>query len=447
MMKRTFLWSAVALSLLAGSVAFAAPTPAIDRYTVELPAHEYLTAPGQTKHAIPLGYGSALTYKGTTRDGAIEFYGVTDRGPNLDSVQYHNGDQKLSSKIFPVPDYAPRIGIIRVKDGKATVVSSFSLKNKAGQDISGRPIPQGALGNTGEIGLDLQFRPLAYDKNGLDPEGLAVDAQGHFWLTDEYGPFLVEYDRQGRELRRLAPGQGLPKILQERQPNRGAEGLAITPAGKLMVMMQSTLNVGGKTKNIANFTRLVLVDPKSGDVKTYAYPITPGSYKKNSAMKLGDIAAINDHQFLVIEQGKDAQGTMQNRIYKIDIAKATDITDMTSGQNALEADKDALGKLFQPVQKDLFLDLRQHGWTVEKAEGIVLLPDKKTLAIANDNDFGIALKIEGAAAGQDDITEYTYDAEQRILRGADGTPTRIRATMTEGPDPSVLWLIHLPQPL
>lgn len=30
-MKRTFLWSAVALSLLAGSVAFAAPTPAIDR--------------------------------------------------------------------------------------------------------------------------------------------------------------------------------------------------------------------------------------------------------------------------------------------------------------------------------------------------------------------------------------------------------------------------------
>ena len=62
-MKRTFLWSAVALSLLAGSVAFAAPTPAIDRYTVELPAHEYLTVPGKTKHAIPLGYGSALTYK------------------------------------------------------------------------------------------------------------------------------------------------------------------------------------------------------------------------------------------------------------------------------------------------------------------------------------------------------------------------------------------------
>ena len=124
-------------------------------------------------------------------------------------------------------------------------------------------------------------------------------------------------------------------------------------------------------------------------------------------MKLGDIAAINDHQFLVIEQGKDAQGTMQNRIYKIDLAKATDITDMTSGQNALEADQDALGKRFQPVQKDLFLDLRQHGWTVEKAEGIVLLPDKKTLAIANDNDFGIALKLEGAAAGQDDITEYT----------------------------------------
>lgn len=33
-------------------------------------------------HKINPGYGSALVFKDMKRDGTIEFYGITDRGPN-----------------------------------------------------------------------------------------------------------------------------------------------------------------------------------------------------------------------------------------------------------------------------------------------------------------------------------------------------------------------------
>lgn len=58
-------------------------------------------------HKINPGYGSALVFKDMKRDGAIEFYGITDRGPNGDIPTYLKDGQKKSGKFFPTPEFTP----------------------------------------------------------------------------------------------------------------------------------------------------------------------------------------------------------------------------------------------------------------------------------------------------------------------------------------------------
>jgi hypothetical protein len=44
-------------------------------------------------------------------------------------------------------------------------------------------------------------------------------------------------------------------------------------------------------------------------------------------------------------------------------------------------------------------DLRALGWQQEKAEGLALI-DNKTLAVANDNDFGVKVAMQNPVEGK-----------------------------------------------
>lgn len=72
---------------------------------------------------FPFSMGSGLAYKGKTADGAIEFYVLSDRGPNADSPNLADGN---SSKVFPAPDFTPKFGVMRLKDGVTSLVSRIS---------------------------------------------------------------------------------------------------------------------------------------------------------------------------------------------------------------------------------------------------------------------------------------------------------------------------------
>lgn len=72
---------------------------------------------------------------------------------------------------------------------------------------------------------------------------------------------------------------------------------------------------------------------------------------------------------------------MENLIYLVDFSKADDITTLGNLESKGNDLKIKLG------EKKLVVDLRKHGWDTEKAEGLTLLPDNKTIAIINDNDF------------------------------------------------------------
>lgn len=117
----------------------------------------------------------------------------------------------MSGKFFPTPDFAPSIGVITVNpaQGRADITASIPLKVR-GKAITGKPLPTGLTGSTNEIALNFQMKDLGTDSNGLDTEGLAVDKDGNFWISDEYGPFIVKADRHGNILENTVPARACP---------------------------------------------------------------------------------------------------------------------------------------------------------------------------------------------------------------------------------------------
>ena len=74
-------------------------------------------------------------------------------------------------------------------------------------------------------------------------------------------------------------------------------------------------------------------------------------------------------------------------------SQASDITDMTYNDTYPEyASAEELADI-SFMEKEELLDLREYGWTAEKAEGICMA-DGNTIAVINDNDFGIVTVAE-----------------------------------------------------
>lgn len=337
------------------------------------------------------GFGSGLTFKGYDEEGNPQFYGITDRGPSLD-LPLEDGTVSDSTKIFPAPDFTPSIGIITIKDGEAVVEDAITLKDEDGAELSGLPLPEGTVGATGEQAVDVYLQELEGTLSGFDPEGIAVDADGNFWVADEYGPFIAKFSADGTMLEKYAPGDGLPEILQYRIANRGFEGITVSPSGKIFATLQSVLDIDGETSGTATFIRIVMLDPETGETKMYGYPVETSDYKTPKNCKIGDVYAIDDQTLLLVEQGTLADGSARNIVYKVDLTNATDLTDLTYNEQELEYtdSTEELLSVMQYAEKEEYVDLRALGFTAEKAEGLCMLDDGTTLAVITEDDFGLA---------------------------------------------------------
>ena len=89
------------------------------------------------------------------------------------------------------------------------------------------------------------------------------------------------------------------------------------------------------------------------------------------------------------------------------------------------------------AEKELLLDLRDYGWTAEKAEGLCMV-DENTIAVINDNDFGIVTVTEDAANEDADITDYVYDAATGTFT-KDGTAADVKVSIGENTEPAQIW--------
>jgi len=469
-----------------------AATVTVTRYQVQAANNFYIPYEGsnaKVKADFPLGflpsYGSALAFKGSNANGDLEFYGLTDRGPNGDGPNVPNpsGSGTTGAKIFPSPSFTPSIGIITVGKGGAVLNSTLPIKVSASANSSGLAIPAGTLGNSAEVPLldamkyDASSK-AAYNVNGLDTEAIAFDKKRNaLWVSDEYGPFIVKIDAASGVIQsRYAPGSGLPAIFAKRRANRGMEGMALdTATDKLHGFLQSPLSDGsalysvtGKNEQVerfARFTRWIEFDPTTGATgRMFAYPLNGADYAdgRTGNAKLGDMVALGNGKFIVIEQGAAPGGKVFNKLMQVEIGGATDINTAAYNPSTSDLEKSSMGAVavngadwskVVTLKKTLLLDLNAIGWLAEKAEGLTIV-DGNTLALANDNDFGLKTKIftpSGEAVADADVTKCNVDANGTIITSnALGCNAANTIRVARGDDrerPSRLWLIKFSKAL
>ncbi|KZN30556.1 hypothetical protein N480_06245 [Pseudoalteromonas luteoviolacea S2607] len=365
------------------------------------------------------GFGSDMVAHPQNKN---QFYTLTDRGPNATFT----GDYGKGKK-FPIPDYTPRIGLFELqKNGTIKKLKDILLKRPDGTPISGLPNTS-SFGGTGETpytadgqpvlvdqtkAFDELHNPIKLDDYGLDGEGLVALADGSFWISDEYGPHIVHFDAEGKEIERINAFKNdervslhLPQEFSNRRANRGMEGLAITPDEKKLIgIMQSTMYNPDKAVKSLDVTRIVTIDLETRQISQYLY-------KQEKAQNSNSgIVALSNTEFLVIERDgafyRQSPEAMK-RIYKIDLSAATDlehvsenndlsqdpelgllISGKTIEQTILETSWDTLSTHdIQPVSKTLVLDLvLEIAYPHDKLEGMWLI-DNSRLAVINDDDF------------------------------------------------------------
>ncbi|WP_428738749.1 choice-of-anchor I family protein [Sulfurimonas sp.] len=368
------------------------------------------------------GYGSSAAAHPTNIN---QFYALTDRGPN---ATYTGDDGK--GKMFPTPDYTPRIGLFEIQsDGSVDKIKDILLKRPDGTEITGLP-SSSALGGTGETPYNKNGDTILEDDNttiklddyGLDGEGLAALKDGTFWVSDEYGPHMVHFDADGKEIGRINPfvddnrtDFNLPAEFANRRANRGMEGLTITPDQTTLVgIMQSTMD-NPKAAHSSTITRIVTINVATGVTKQYLYK------QEKPANSNSEIVALSNDEFLVIERDgafyaggpTTADPDAQKHIYKIKLSTGTELenitldADMTQdadvgltiGGETLESvvygDGTNLStgwaalaeKGIYPVSKKLVVDMVDEvGYAHDKMEGLILFQNG-SLGILNDDDF------------------------------------------------------------
>lgn len=336
------------------------------------------------------GFGSGAAAH-PTRKG--EFYVITDRGPNTDY---------LDGKKFLVPDFSPTILHFKINaQGYIEVIRKIPLRNPSGKPITGLPNPEG-MGSTGETAYNLNGGRIGTDPFGLDPESIVAAQDGTFWVSDEYGPHIVHYSGEGIELERISPmgvntgGRKIPAVFAKRRPNRGMEGLCITPDGKKLVgIMQSAMYVPSKKEMVnKTLTRILIFDLRTGETQQYLYRQESKKSDSNS-----DITAISSNEFLVVERDGEygSKGGIK-KIYRINLNGATQVNGKKEDPNGLLVNgkpleacswEELTNANIRPVSKALVVDLVESlGYEHDKLEGIVYLGNNQ-IAVFNDDDFGV----------------------------------------------------------
>jgi hypothetical protein len=226
----------------------------------------------------------------------------------------------------------------------------------------------------------------------LDVESIVRGGDGTLWLGDEFGPYLLHFDRAGRLLSAPVP---LPGVFAPENPagatnlpsSKGFEGMVRSPDGRYLYSLLEGTVAGDAPGSL----RLNEFDTRAGRYtgKRWTYQLDDPSYA------IGDATTVDRDRLLIIErdggQGADAR---HKKIYLAD-----------------KRDRDHDGKLDKTLVADLmnianprhvggFGDTFTFPFTTIED---VLILDDRTLAVLNDNNFPFS---SGRTAGAADNNEF-----------------------------------------
>jgi hypothetical protein len=260
-----------------------------------------------------VGYFSDLYFDANRN----QWWGLSDRGPGGGTLPY------------------------------ATRVQRFTLNVGANGTISNFAIAETVLFKDQGVAMNgLAPAPTNQLGRSFDPEGFVVlPKSGRFLVSDEYGPAVREFDRNGNLIRTFTmPGNLIPKtgagvdfnaappvLTSGREGNRGFEGLAVSPDGKYAyaVLQNGTVQDGWTAAARGQYTRIVKFDVETGTaVAQYAYALDSTSQGRG----VSAIVALGNDKFLVIERNNRGVGVGANlanpdkNVYEVDLSGASDVS-------------------------------------------------------------------------------------------------------------------------
>ena len=315
------------------------------------------------------GFGA----KTNSADALLRMYAVTPNfktfdgtavvgAGTVDAVDYHTGAVQPSfnhSSFITLHDPDHKLGF-------ALVADQINYPNGA-NDI---PVDQNIRDGRLLTGAD------------FDIEAVRQDKHGNLWFGDEFGPFLIKTDASGKVLRSEV---GLPGVQSPQNPHllglpnlgrsNGFEGMAINTTGdKLITLLEGTVSGDApKSLRINTFD----IASETYEAVSYLYQL------EGAGTNIGDMTAINDHQYLVIERNGDTATTVAGmpfkKVYLADTAGVanggfvhkTELVDLMNIADPHDLNGDGSNVFTFPYV------------TIED----VLLLDANTLLVINDNNY------------------------------------------------------------
>jgi hypothetical protein len=356
------------------------------------------------------GIGSGLVYDAHEK----VYLAVSDRGPGDGMIDYRPRFHRL--RISQAPGDPTKLTI--------EILETVLLRSPEGKEMTGLR-PDGAEG------------PLPRLRDGricIDPEGIALAPDGTVYISDEYGPMLYQFKRDGTMVRSITPPPNyLPRnakgtvdfssedVVAGRATNRGFEGLAVSPDGKLATLiLQSGLSQDGGRD--AHLTRILVVDLTSEKaVAEYAYRMSDAeeisanlNLKKKKRVKQNDLGIseltyLEEGRFVALERDNHGANGSENPkqaaykcLFEIDVRQATNLLSLSGKPDGQAPGSQEFHPLIpteqmRPVEKRLLLNFAPPRETEEalrfasKWEGIAFGPaderGRRKVVIASDNDY------------------------------------------------------------
>ena len=360
------------------------PQAAVAQYAVELIGKASISgqALDLSKASNPLAEGVPHNLLGGF--SAVEYWGdhqcvlLSDRGPLDGAVDYRCRFHEFQ---------------LQIQEGAKDPVALTLVGTRLFTDPQGRQF----------TGLAAGFEPTQHLAGRFDAEG--IRRLGENWVvSDEYGPDLIEFSPAGRELRRFA----VPTDWRIQYPsadrdeegamnptgrlnNNGLEGLAITPQGTLVSLLQRPLMQDSHRTETGWFEgvncRMLEIHASDGTLgRQFVYQLDLESNKLN------EILALDEHRFLTIERdGKAGADAKVKHIMLIDTSTATDVSKIE------RLPSHELPAAILPVAKQVYIDMLDPTFGLsgeempEKIEGLAFGPrlqdGRRTLLVCSDNDF------------------------------------------------------------
>jgi hypothetical protein len=335
-----------------------------------------------------------------------EWWGLSDRGPGGGLLSYETRVQRFT-----------------VDFDANGAVSNFAIAATVKFTSGGQPFNGLAPANSSVLG------------RSFDPEGFVVNpVSGNLLVSDEYGPSVYEFNRNGEFIRAFTtPSNLVPRagstidyntgptagLTTGREPNRGFEGLAISPDGRFAYAMlqNGTIQDGWSAANggtRGEYTRIVKFDTTTGQsVGQYAYKLESSGQGRG----ISAIVALGNDKFLVLERNNRGVGVGANvaspdkNVFGIDLSGAVDVT----GVN-LPASGSFAGAVVKNPGAVLDLDANTlaalGNKSPEKWEGLAIGPrlanGRYVVLAGTDNDYSVT---QSGSGTQYDVYFRMTDAD------------------------------------